>query len=102
MQALYCGYEFMLRDNSPVQLHRKNVINYNDSISKQYSELCDYVRNELISKRLSDEEQRAIIFHAAALHFRRLKHQVYYNPANTLKFYAIGVKTLSDFLDQYS
>lgn len=101
MQALYCGYEFLLRDEDPVYLTDGNVINYRSHSSAQYTQLCDYVREKLAPKYLSEAEQRSIIFHAAALHIRRLKHQVYYNPANSLKFYAVGVKTLNDFLAQY-
>jgi streptomycin 6-kinase len=101
MQSLYCGYEFSLRDDDPVQLVNGNTINYRSHSSAQYTQLCEYVRTKLAPKHLNKAEQRAIIFHAAALHIRRLKHQVYYNPANTLKFYAVGVKTLNDFLAQY-
>lgn len=101
MQSLYCGYEFMLRDEDPVYFD-DGAINYRDNTSAKYKHLCDYVRNTLAPRYLSDAEQKTMLFHAGALHIRRLKHQVYYNPANTLKFYAIGVKTLNDFLDQYS
>ena len=101
MQSLYCGYEFMLRDEEPVYLI-DNEINYKDHSSAQYTRLCEYVQNKLAPTFLSKSEQRALLFHAGVLHIRRLKHQVYYNPANTLKFYAIGVKTLNDFLDQYN
>jgi HAD superfamily hydrolase (TIGR01509 family) len=101
MQSLYCGYEFLLRDDDPVLLVGGNIINYRSHSSAQYTQLCEYVRTKLAPKHLSKAEQRAIIFHAAALHIRRLKHQVYYNPANTLKFYAVGVKTLNEFLVQY-
>lgn len=101
MQSLYCGYEFLLRDEDPVHLVDGNTINYRNHSSAQYTQLCNYVRRKLAPKHLSEAEQRAIIFHAGALHIRRLKHQVYYNPANTLKFYAVGVKALNDFLAQY-
>lgn len=101
MQSLYCGYEFMLRDDDPVYFE-EGAINYRDNTSAKYKQLCDYVRGTLAPKHLNKSEQRTMLFHAGALHIRRLKHQVYYNPANTLKFYAIGVKTLNDFLDQYS
>ena len=101
MQSLYCGYEFLLRDEDPVYLTDANIINYRSHSSAQYNQLCEYVRTKLAPKYLSRAEQRAIIFHAAALHIRRLKHQVYYNPSNVLKFYAVGVKTLNDFLAQY-
>jgi len=101
MQSLYCGYEFLLRDESPVYLRDDNRIDYADASSAQYAKLYEYVRNELAPKHLSEPEQRAMLFHAAALFIRRLKHQVYYTPANALKFYAVGVKTLNDFLAQY-
>jgi hypothetical protein len=101
MQALYCGYEFLLRDEDPVYLINGSTINYRSHRSAQYEQLCIYVQSKLAPKYLSEAEQRSIIFHAATLHIRRLKHQVYYNPVNVLKFYAVGVKTLNDFLAQY-
>lgn len=101
MQSLYCGYEFLLRDEDPVYLIGGSTINYRSHSSAQYIELCEYIRTKLAPRYLSRSEQRAIVFHAAALHIRRLKHQVYYNPANVLKFYAVGVKTLNEFLAQY-
>lgn len=101
MQSLYCGYEFLLRDDDPVYLTDNNVINYNQYKSAQFDYLCDYVRQTLAPKYLSKSEQNAMLFHAGALLIRRLKHQVYFNPSNTLKFYAEGVKTLNDFLAQY-
>lgn len=102
MQSLHCGYEFLLRDEDPVYLTGDgDTINYREHSSAQYTKLCTYVRQKLAPRHLSESEQRAIIFHAAALHIRRLKHQVYYNPDNALKFYAVGVKTFNDFLAQY-
>lgn len=100
MQSLYCGYEFMLRDETPVYL-QDDTINYRDQKSAQYTRLCSYIRKQVAPNYLSPAEQKSMLFHAGALHIRRLKHQVYYCPANTLKFYAIGVKTLNDFLAQY-
>lgn len=101
MQALYCGYEFLFRGDETVTLGEDGSIRFKDQRSTQYKRLCDYVRRELAPKYLSEGEQRAIIFHAAALHIRRLKHQVYQNPANVLAIYAVGVKTLNDFIAQY-
>lgn len=101
LQSLYCGYETLLRDEDAVLLTDGNKINYRDSRSEKYTQLSDYVRSELAPKYLTEAEQRAMLFHAAALYIRRLKHQVYYTPENALKFYAVGVKTLNDFLNQY-
>jgi hypothetical protein len=101
MQSLYCGYETLLRDEDPVYLENGNQINYRDQKSGKYTQLAQYISTELAPKHLSEGEQKAMLFHAAALYIRRLKHQVYYTPANVLKFYAVGVKTLNDFLAQY-
>jgi len=101
LQSLYCGYETLLRDEDAVYLENGNVINYRDQKSDKYTQLSEYVLTELAPRHLGESEQRAMLFHAAALYVRRLKHQVYYTPANTLKFYAVGVKTLNDFLKQY-
>ncbi len=100
-QSFYCGYEFSFRDEDPVVLEGKNIVRYRDHISAQYSKLWQFVYKELAPQYVSEAEQRAMIFHAGALHLRRLKHQVTYNPENTLKFYAVGVKTLNEFIDQY-
>lgn len=101
MQSLYCGYEFLLRSKEPVVLGSGGIINFQDRRSEQYVQLCEYVRQEVAPKYLSDGEQRAVLFHAGALHIRRLKHQVYQDPSIALAVYATGVKALNDFYQQY-
>lgn len=101
MQSLYCGYEFLFRSEESVVLEDGNRINFQDRRSDQYVQLCDYVRNTLASQYLSEGEQKAIIFHAATLHIRRLKHQVYQNPSIALAMFAVGVRAYNDFLKQY-
>ena len=66
-----------------------------------YARLWRYVNEELALKYLSERERRSMLFHAATFHIRVLKHRVYINPDNVLKFYAVGVKTLNEFLEQY-
>jgi len=100
-QSFYCGYEFLFRDDEAVALDETHAINYREYISERYTNLWHYVHDELAPKYLSESERRAMMFHAAALHIRVLKHRVYINPDNVLKFYAVGVKTLNDFLEQY-
>lgn len=99
-QSFYCGYEFLFRDNEAVSFGN-NSINYRDHISERYNRMWHFLSAELAPKYLSEEEQRSMLFHAAALHIRVLKHRVYINPDNVVKFYAVGVKTLNDFLAQY-
>ena len=100
-QSFYCGYEFLFRDNEAVRLSMGNSINYREHLSDRYSKLWEFLRYDLAPQYLSEPELRSMMFHAATLHLRVLKHRVYINPDNVLKFYAVGIKTLNDFLDQY-
>jgi hypothetical protein len=101
MQSLYCGYEFLFRSNESVVLEDGNRINFQDRRTDQYVRLCEYVSKTLAPKYLSEGEQKAILFHAATLHIRRLKHQVYQNPAIALAMFAVGVRAYNDFYAQY-
>lgn len=101
MQSLYCGYEFLFRSDEPATLGVDGSISYRDQRSLRYTQLCNYVRDELAPKYLTKAEQRAMIFHAGVLLMRRLKHQVYQDPQLTLAMYAAGVKALNDFYDEY-
>lgn len=102
MQSLYCGYEFLFRGTEKVELSSDGGISFSDKKSLKYTQLCEYVRVHIAPKYLTKAEQRAMLFHAGALHIRRLKHQVYQDPRLTLAMYATGVKTLNEFYDQYS
>lgn len=101
LQSFYCGYEFLFRDEDPIELGADGSINYRDQRSERYLELCAFVRRDLAKEYLTGEEQRSLLFHAGTLLIRRLKHQVHSYPQNSLKMYAVGVKTLNDFLAQY-
>ncbi|HEX6462221.1 MAG TPA: lysylphosphatidylglycerol synthase transmembrane domain-containing protein [Candidatus Saccharimonadales bacterium] len=100
-QSFYCGYEFLFRDEDIVRLEGKNIIKFREHASARYLRLWQFIHNELAPRYISEAERRAMLFHAGALYIRRLKHQVYYNPGNALKFYAVGVKALNEFLAQY-
>ncbi|MBP9738449.1 flippase-like domain-containing protein [Candidatus Saccharibacteria bacterium] len=101
LQSFYCGYEFLFRDEDPIELGVDGSINYRDQRSERYLELYVYVRDGLAGEYLTVEERRSLLFHAGTLLIRRLKHQVHSYPQNSLKMYAVGVKTLNDFLAQY-
>lgn len=100
-QSFYCGYEFLFRNNDPVPLNDDLSINFRDHRSAVYTKMWKYLNEELAPKYLSEAERRSLLFHAAALHIRVLKHRVYINPDTVLQFYATGVRTLNDFLAQY-
>jgi len=101
IQSLHCGYEFLLRDEAAVTLEEGDRIAFSETKSTRFGELDNYVSTEIADRYLTNEERRAMLFHGGVLYIRRLKHQVYYTPENALKFYAVGVRTLNEFLDQY-
>ncbi len=102
VQSLHCGYEFLLRDETPVNLIDGDTIAFKETKSTRYADLDSYVMDTIAKKYLTEAERRAALFHGGALYIRRLKHQVYYTPENALKFYAVGVRTLNEYLSQYS
>lgn len=101
MQSLYCGYEFIVRSDDIIHLEKDGSIQYYDRLSVPYRELGSYIRDELSARYLTEAERKAMIFHAGALHIRRLKHQVYQAPGLTLAIYAAGIRALNDFIGQY-
>ncbi len=105
-QSLQIGYEFALRDTSEVCLRTdgmgiQRVIEYADMRSERYAELWVYVRDVLAPRYLTPAERNTMLFIGATNYFRRMKHQVLQCPANALKFYALGVAHLDEWMEAY-
>ncbi len=99
-QSLVYGYEFLCRDEQQV-LVAKNHIDFEYSKSNNYEELAKHL--EILAKKyLTEEEQQAVLFHAAMLYSRMLTHRVVINPLNAAKFYAVSVIAFNKFLDGLS
>ncbi len=101
MQSFYGGYEFLFRDEEPVHMDNRSI-RYRDHRTQKYSQLLQFIQKDLAPKYLTPPEQKSLVFLGAALFIRRLKYQVRYCPETTMKFYAVGVKGLNEFLDQYN
>lgn len=105
-QSLQIGYEFALRDTSEVRLRPDSdgvlrVIEYADMRSERYEELWEHVQDVLAPKYLTSSEQKTMLFIGATNYFRRMKHQVLQCPANALKFYALGIEHLDEWMEMY-
>jgi len=100
-QSLWCGYEFLLRDQSLVELQSGNEIKYDEFRSEKVEKLWRYVFDELASTYLTADEKKTMLFIGATNYFRRLKHQATQCPENTIKFYAVGVRYLNEYVRQF-
>ncbi|MDR0950806.1 MAG: flippase-like domain-containing protein [Candidatus Ancillula sp.] len=100
-QSIDLGYEWLLRNNDEVKLIDGNKINYFDDRSQKYKNLITYIKKEIEPKYLTENERKSLGLHAAVNYFRRLKYQVKYRPENALKFYAVGVKALNEWIQTF-
>ena len=101
-QSLQIGYELLLRDTSPVEAEIINetcIITFTDPRTVAYEELWMHVQDELAPRYLTESELRTVNFIGATNYFRRMKHQVVQCPQNALKFYAQGIRYLSEYLN---
>jgi hypothetical protein len=104
MQSLLAGYESLIYDEDPVELQREGdmpMIRYRNIRSARYMQLSDHVMKKIVTKRLSDAEQRSLKFHVGLFYGRMLSHRVVIQPSNVLKFYAVCIHYLNEFIDQY-
>ncbi|MGY1662208.1 lysylphosphatidylglycerol synthase domain-containing protein [Geodermatophilus sp. SYSU D00705] len=104
MQSLLYGYEFLNDDEDPVVLGEQGglpEITYRDARSARYDELADHVATEVMPRRLTVAEQRAVLFHVGLFYGRMLTHRVAINSGTVLKYYGVCIQALNRFLDQY-
>lgn len=103
-QSLQIGYEFLLRDSKSVDvvfLDHSCIIQFADKKSVAFDQLWQYIYNELAPAYLSESELRTVLFIGATNYFRRMKHQVIQCPENAIKFYAQGIRYLSDYVNLF-
>lgn len=97
-QSLHLGYEFLiLLEKSGLQ---GNKISFEENISSRYTELFKHLEQNL-RKRLTPERFKLIKFHEAVHYFRMLTYKAKINPETFLVFYAIAIRLLNEFYDEY-
>jgi len=102
-QSLKYGYEFLIRDSTPVILefdHEIPVLTFNHFVSQQYRELNQYLENSIAPQFLTSGEIRNLKFHVAILYFRMLTHQIRVSPNNALKYLSVGVVIMNEFVEE--
>jgi uncharacterized protein (TIRG00374 family) len=98
LQSLHSGYEFLCKVESAEVSGGK--IKFDESKSSRYQELCDFVF-ELLKQNLEPSRYKAVLFHESVHYFRMLPYRANINPDSVAAFYAVAVRLLNDFTDQY-
>jgi len=97
-QSLHSGYEFLIQMET-IKIDN-NYINFEENISAKYTELFNHF-NTKVKKRLGCEEYKKIFFHEAVHYCRMLTYKAKINPETAPAFYAVAVKLLNQFYNQY-
>lgn len=98
LQSLHSGYEFLV-DMSTVTVE-ENVLLFAENKSAQYARL-DAALRKILVESLGQNQAKTTLFHEAVHYFRMLTYRVNINPETAPAFYAIGVRLLNDFIEQY-
>jgi Lysylphosphatidylglycerol synthase TM region len=105
LQSLDYGYEFLNDDSSAVGYRAlasgELAIEYRDQRSAQYAALADHVRREVATRYLTGPELRSLKFHEGLFYGRMLSHRVVIDAETALKYYAVCVIAMNEFIDQY-
>jgi hypothetical protein len=99
-QSLKYGYEFLVRDDSPVTLDFEDAIpsvHFAQYISVEYKNLNHYLESEIIPDFLTLEEINSLEFHVALLFCRMLPHRIRISPADSVKYLAIGIMVMNEY-----
>lgn len=97
-QSLHSGYEFLILLKKSD--FRGNAISFEENISSKYSELFRHLERNLAGY-LTPERFKLIKFHEAVHYFRMLTYKAKINPETFLVFYAIAIRLLNEFHDEY-
>ncbi|MDD4351708.1 MAG: lysylphosphatidylglycerol synthase transmembrane domain-containing protein [Candidatus Gracilibacteria bacterium] len=97
-QSLHSGYEFLC--NLVKVDVKENRVQFEENISSKYTELFAYLQ-DLLRKELSPERLKLVKFHEAVHFFRMLTYRARINPQTLPVFYAIGIRLLNEFYDEF-
>jgi Lysylphosphatidylglycerol synthase TM region len=104
LQSLQGGYEFLISDPRPIQpTIRDNVlhVDFDARVSSQYAELSNFVKTEIAPKYLQKEEIRGLSLHVGILYGRMLGHRNQIDPDNAVKYFAMSLLFLNDFIEEF-
>lgn len=103
MQSFFGGYESLNMDTSKVNVkfdQNKTHINFHDVKSYKYVELSFWLYKEVLPKKLTGDELKAIKFHVGVFFSRMLTHRFLIDEKSMYKYIAISIKYLNEFYQE--
>lgn len=100
-QSLKCGYEFLVRDDSPVTLNFEGAtpsVQFAHFISVEYKNLNHFLESEIIPDFLTLGEINSLEFHVALLFCRMLPHRIRISPDDSVKYLATGIMVMNQYV----
>lgn len=99
-QSFHSGYEFLVSLNS-IEYDQNHIL-YKNEISKQYTQLFEYLEKRFQKDPSPNNRYLQIKFHEAVHYFRMLPYKAQINPQTLPLFYAIAIKLLNEFYQEYN
>lgn len=98
-QSFHSGYEFLCKTDE-VRV-KENAIIFNENISTKYQNLFQYLHNKM-KIELNANEYRSLYFHEGIHYCRMLPYKAKLEKETLPMYYAVGVRLLNEFCDQYA
>ena len=97
-QSLHSGYEFLIQlEKSEL---KENEVSFEENISSKYTQLFTHLEKSL-QEKIDPERFKLIKFHEAVHYFRMLTYKAKINPETFIVFYAVAIRLLNEFYDEY-
>jgi len=103
MQSLLGGYEFLNKDTSEVNLifdQDKILIDFHDLNSDKYDDLSNWLFKDVLPKKLTENEIKAVKFHVGIFYSRMLTHRILINEKTMYKYVAVSIRYLNEFFEE--
>jgi len=103
MQSLLGGYEFLNQDTSEVNLifdQSKIHIDFHDLNSNKYGVLSNWLFEDVLPKKLTENEIKAVKFHVGIFYSRMLTHRILINEKTMYKYVAVSIRYLNEFFEE--
>jgi hypothetical protein len=103
MQSFLGGYEFLNKDTSEVNLifdQDKILIDFHDLNSNKYDDLSNWLFKDVLPKKLTENEIKAVKFHVGIFYSRMLTHRILINEKTMYKYVAVSIRYLNEFFEE--
>jgi len=103
MQSFLGGYEFLNQNASEVNLRfdkDKYILAHHDLNSYKYDNLSNWLFKDVLPKKLTENELKAIKFHVGVFYSRMMTHRFLIDEKTMYKYVAVSIRCLNEFYEE--